>query len=516
MSSAEVSPFAKVGGLADVVGSLPPALEKEGCEVKVIMPKYGLIDEKKYNLKKVKQRIKVASDDKERYVSFWKSKLPGSRVEVFFIGQNDYFGKKEVYFGNNSERFLFFSLAVLNVIPHLNFKPDVIHCHDFHTALIPDLIKANPEKWGQYKTLYTIHNLNYQGKSDPEVLSTGNLTKNSLKSLSRDARDGNINFMVQGIIGADKVNTVSPTYAREIATHKYGAGLDKVIRQNKNKITGIINGIDTDYFDPRKDKNLKVNYSVKSLNKKRENKLYLQKKCGLPRDKDIPLVGLVSRLAWQKGLELIDEELIQLTESHLNPRLADRRAPLACPEQSRRVKGRRNQVLPLNKEDKNQVLPLNKGELEGVRGCQFVFLGTGEKKYEERLKKLAQKYPDKVSANIMFDLKFAQQIYAGADIFLMPSRFEPCGLGQMIAMRYGTIPVARATGGLADTVDENVGFKFKEFKAKPLKDTLDKALNIYHKEPKKWKKMQKTAMKKDFSWQNSADKYIEVYKKILD
>ena len=460
MVSAEVSPFAKVGGLADVVGSLPPALEKEGCEVKVIMPKYGSIDAKKHKLKKVKSRIKVLSDGKDRYVSLWKSKLPGSRVEIFFIGQNDYFGRKEVYYGNNSERFLFFSLAVLNVIPYLDFEPQVIHCHDFHTALIPDLIKANPEKWGDYKTLYTIHNLNYQGKSVPEVLSTGNLTRESLKSLSRDARDGNINFMVQGIVGADKVNTVSPTYAREIATHKYGAGLDKVIRQNQDKISGIINGIDTGYFNPATDKNIKVNYSIKNLGKKEDNKLYLQKKCGLPENKNIALVGLISRLAWQKGLELIDEDLIKLD-------------------------------------------------------CQFVFLGTGEKKYEKKLKELEKKYPEKVSANIMFDLKFAQEIYAGSDIFLMPSRFEPCGLGQMIAMRYGTIPVARSTGGLADTVDKNVGFKFKNFKEESLKKSLQEALEVYYRKKGEWERLQKNALQKDFSWENSADKYRKLYGKIL-
>ncbi len=459
MASAEVSPFAKVGGLADVVGSLPPALEKEGCEVKVIMPKYGVIEEKKHKLKKVKSRIKISSGDKDYYVSLWKSKLPGSKTEIFFLGQKDYFGRKKVYYGNNSERFLFFSLAVLNVIPCLDFKPEVIHCHDFHTALITDLIKANPDKWGEYKTLYTIHNLNYQGKSDPEVLSTGNLSKESLRSLSRDARDGDINFMVQGIINSDKVNTVSPTYAREIATHKYGAGLDKVIRGNQSKISGIINGIDVNSFNPQKDKNIKYNYSAKNLAGKVKNKIYLQKKCGLTPDKNKAVVGLVSRLAWQKGLELVDKKLLDLD-------------------------------------------------------CQFVFLGTGEEKYEEQLKKMAKLAPDRVSANIMFDIKFAQEIYAGSDMFLMPSRFEPCGLGQMIAMRYGTIPVARSTGGLADTIDKNTGFKFKELKAETLNKTLKQALNVYYQKKKEWKKMQKNCMSRDFSWNRSAREYLKIYKNL--
>lgn len=461
MASAEVSPFAKVGGLADVVGSLPPALLKTDCDARIIMPKYGLIDAKKYRLKKIKSRIGISSDGEIKYVSLWQAKLPGAKVIVYFIGQKDYFSKKEVYYNsNNSERFLFFSLAVLSVIPYLDFDPDILHCHDFHTAPICDLVKANKDKWGKYKTLYTIHNLNYQGKSDPEVLSTGNLTKDSLRSLSYDAQDGDINFMAQGIINADSVNTVSPTYSREIATHQYGAGLDRVIKANLNKISGVLNGIDVDFFNPEKDKFIKHNYSFKNLAGKEKNKLLLQKKCNLPQDKNIPVVGLVSRLAWQKGLELIEQDLVSLD-------------------------------------------------------CQFVFLGTGEKRYEERLKKLAKANPDKISANIMFNLEFAQEIYAGSDMFLMPSRFEPCGLGQMIAMRYGTIPVVRATGGLADTVDAKVGFKFKEFDAHKLYLSLKKALRVYYKNKKKWRTIQKNAMQKDFSWKASGEEYIKLYRDIV-
>ncbi len=460
MVSAEVAPFAKVGGLADVVGSLPPALVKKGCEVRIIMPKYGSIDAKKYKLKKVKSRIKIESSGRGKYISLWKANLPGSKVVVYFIEQKDYFGKKELYYGNSSERFLFFSLAVLTITPYLDFDPNVIHCHDFHSALICDLIKANKNKWGKYKTLYTIHNLNYQGKSNPEVLSTGNLTRDSLKSLSYDAQDGDINFMVQGILNADRVNTVSPTYSREIASHEYGAGLDGVIKDNLNKISGILNGIDVDFFNPEKDKFIKYNYSYKTLSLKDKNKLFLQKKCGLPQDKNIPLVGFVSRLAWQKGLELIDSDLCSLD-------------------------------------------------------CQFVFLGTGERRYEKRLEKLAQANPGKVSANIMFDVGFAQEIYAGSDIFLMPSRFEPCGLGQMIAMRYGAVPVVRSTGGLADTVDSKLGFKFREFDAHKLHVSLEKALKVYFNNKSKWQELQKNGMKKDFSWEASAGKYIKVYREIL-
>jgi starch synthase len=459
MAAAEVAPFAKVGGLADVTGSLPPALNKIGCEAKIIMPKYGSIDEKKYGLKKIKSNIRIKTDGHFKSVNLWKSKLPGTKTDVYFIENKNFFGKKEIYFGNNAERFLFFSLSVLESLPCLDFEPDIIHCHDFHTALITDLIKANPEKWGKLKTVYTIHNLNYQGKSEIELLSTGNLTKDSLKSLTRDSQDGDINFMVQGIINADGVNTVSKTYAKEIATSTYGAGLERVIKANKNKISGIVNGIDVDFFNPKKDKFIKYRFGTLTLGRKRKNKLNLQKKLGLEVSADIPMAGLISRLAWQKGLELMTEDSYKLD-------------------------------------------------------CQFVFLGTGDKKYENQLKKFAKKYPRKVSANMMFDVGLAQEIYAASDIFLMPSRFEPCGLGQMIAMRYGALPIVRSTGGLADTVDSAVGFKFTKFEAKAFEAALKKAIKTFS-DKKKWNSMVKNAMKRDFSWKKSAGEYLKLYQKIL-
>ncbi len=290
-------------------------------------------------------------------------------------------------------------------------------------------------------------------------MSTANLNVNSLKPLAVDAQDGDINFMVQGILSADAVNTVSPTYAKEITTSTYGAGLEKIIKDNSNKISGIVNGIDVDFFNPAKDKNIYKKYSLTSLESKTVNKLKLQKELKLPEDKDIALVGFVSRLAWQKGLELITKTI---------------------------------------------------GNLD----CQFVFLGTGQKEYENQLKALAKKYPKKIKAKIMFDVGLAQKFYAASDIFLMPSRFEPCGLGQMIAMRYGTIPVARATGGLVDTINKKLGFTFKEFNKEALEKSLTEALNIYYKKPKKWLKMKRNCMKQDFSWNKSAKQYLKLYKKL--
>ena len=471
MASAEIAPFAKVGGLADVVGSLPPALKKSGCDIRLAMPLYGSVDREKYKLKKIGSDIEIYFGNGLAKINLWQSKLPGSSVIVYFIDAPRYFGDKEVYAKkNNAERFLFFSLASLYILPTIKFKPAVIHCHDSHTALIPNLLKVSRyEYFKNIKTLFTIHNLNYQGKSEVEVLLTGNLTKKSLKSLSKDAQDGNINFMVQGILNAGLINTVSPTYANEITTSIYGASLDNIVKKRKKDLYGILNGIDTKFFNPSKDKFIKQKYSARSLNKKILNKLFLQKQFGLSANKDIALIGIVSRLAWQKGFELIIEEIVK----NVN--------------------------------------------------CQFAILGTGQPKYEKQLQKLTKKYPDKFSARIMFDAKLAQQVYAGSDMFLMPSRFEPCGLGQMIAMRYGAVPVVRAVGGLADTVSDvgcrmsggATGFVFEKFDADSLYKILEKALFVYYKKPKVWRQLQINGMKKDFSWDNSAKEYLKLYRKLV-
>ncbi len=457
MVSAEVNPLAKVGGLADVVQSLSSALKSKGYEVSIIMPKYGFIKKESNRLKKVKGGLKIKVGEKKEKVTIWQTSIKFSGVDVYLLENQKHFGKSKIYWGNESERFLFFSHAVLEILPFIGYKPDIIHCHDFHTALIPDLLRVTPDfYYKNIKSLYTIHNLNYQGKSDIGVLSTGNLSKTSLRSLSQDARDGDINFIVQGIINADAVNTVSPTYAHEITTPEFGMGLDKVIKKNKNKIQGILNGIDTDYFNPATDNNIVANYTSRNIIKKKENKLALQKELGLTRDKDVPLVGFISRLIKQKGLELLGEDIKKLD-------------------------------------------------------CQFVILGTGQKKYEKQIKKWSQQDLKRISAQLKFDASLAQRIYAGVDIYLLPSLFEPCGLGQMIAMRYGAVPVVRATGGLKDTVDKKVGFSFNKISETALQRKLQQALNIYRQKPSQWKRLQKNGMNRDFSWQKSAQDYIDLY-----
>jgi starch synthase len=462
MTAAEVAPLVKVGGLGDVVGSLPPAITRLGCDVRIIIPKYGCIDEKKFKLKKILSNIEIPTAGAVEKVNLYATKLPGNENIVYLVDAPKYFSNKNPYAGNNSEKFLFFSLAVMHIMPLIDFIPDILHCHDFHVAMLIDLIKVEnlyTSLFKNTKTLYTIHNLNFQGQTGIETLRTGNLDKNLLSSLSRDAQDEDINFMVQGVINADLVNTVSPTYAKEILTSIYGSGLEKIIKLNKHKIFGVLNGIDTVFFNPEKDRYVFKRFNVQSLKNKVLNKTSLQKKLGLKQDSKIAMAGLVSRFVWQKGLELIDESLLK-------------------------------------------------------SNCQFVFLGTGERKYEEQLRALAEKYPQQVSARIGFDVALAQQIYAAADIFLVPSRFEPCGLTQMIAMRYGAVPVVRATGGLADTVDKEVGFKFREFEAKIFKNTLERALKLYYTKPAEWKKLQINGMKKDFSWNKPAKEYLNLYYKL--
>ncbi|MFH1745068.1 MAG: glycogen/starch synthase [bacterium] len=462
MLSAEVAPFAKVGGLADVVGSLPSALEKVDCDARVIVPLYGVVDRKKYNLKKIYSNAVVVSDKKKAVFNLWQSFFPGTNTPIYFIESLKYFAGEKVYSGrNDEERFLFFSSAALHALSLIKFVPDIIHCHDCHTALVPDILKVgNFENLKNVKTIYTIHNFAYQGKTDVETLKIGNLKKDSLKSLAYDALDGDINFTVQGILNADIVTTVSRRYAREILTKEYGAGLDNIIRKRKKDLYGIVNGIDIDFFNPEKDKFISKNYSVKTLKEKIRNKTALQKEVGLPVDADVPLVGMVSRFVSQKGIDLISDKF-------------------------------------------------------GSLDCQFVFLGTGQKKYEDMLKNFAKKFPKKVSANISFNISLAQKIYAASDMFLMPSQFEPCGLGQMIAMRYGTVPVVRATGGLDDTVDNTVGFKFKKMSSAEFYNKLKEAITIYKKNKNKWKNMQINGMKRDFSWNKSAKEYLTVYRKAL-
>ncbi|KKR22038.1 MAG: Glycogen synthase [Parcubacteria group bacterium GW2011_GWE2_39_37] len=473
MVAAELTPIAKAGGLGDVIGALPKALADLGCEVKIILPYYGFINDKTYKIKKIIDKVSFISEGVRQSISLWETILPGSSVKIILI-KHRYFSGKNIYEGgrvqldkkytrmpNDIKRFAFFSHASLEAVKSLDWQPDVIHCHDWHVAVITDYLKGlyqNDPFFQNVKTLYTIHNLANQGIAEQNVTDLAKLSS-LLPSIKKDLEDGQLNFMQQGIANGNLINTVSPTYAKEILTKEYGAGLEKLLKTRKNDLSGIINGIDVDFFNPQKDKFIKYNYSSGSLQKKKLNKLYLQKELGLEQDQNKLMIGLVSRLVWQKGIELVTEKFADLD-------------------------------------------------------CQFVFLGTGQKETEEHLLTLAKKFPGKFSAQIKFDVGLAQRIYAGADMFLMPSLFEPCGLGQLIAMRYGTVPVVRTTGGLADTVDSSVGFSFSKFNSNVLYETLSKAIDLYHSQPKAWNKLIQKGMKKDFSWHKSAKEYIKLYNKL--
>ncbi|MGM0436670.1 MAG: glycogen synthase GlgA [Bacillota bacterium] len=469
--TSEADPFVKTGGLADVSGSLPQALRKQGHDVRVVLPEYLKMDDK------YKKELEHITDFKTNVV--WRNeyvgvnKLSNQGVPTYFIDNKFYFNRPTLYENGDKEvQFTFFNRAVLEMLPEIGFKPDIIHFNDWQTGILALLLDDNYRKYDFYKdikTLYTIHNLRYQGQFDPKIIGDV-LGVNYWHWNSGNIRhDGLVNFMKAGIFYADKINTVSETYAEEIKTSYFGEGLDYALRMRSRDLKGIVNGISYDKFDPKTDSDIYYNYDKNNLENKYKNKKELQKEFGLAVNEEIPLIGIVSRLVEQKGIDLVTE-IIEET--------------------------------------------LNKEKL------QFVLLGTGQQRYEEYFRNLAQKYPDKVGVKIEYDAKLAQKMYAGLDMFLMPSRFEPCGLSQIISMRYGTIPIVKETGGLKDTVepynefeDSGFGFSFANFNAHDLMYTIRRAISFYRKNDI-WKKLMKKAMEKDFSWKHSAQEYIKLYKSL--
>ena len=478
-TAAEVAPFAKVGGLADVAGSLPKFLKKLGNDIRVILPLYGSINQAKYNLEDVSNsEINIKFGHREFTVSLKQGKIPDSDVTVYFIVNNTYFGSHSEIYPDKAherfeqERFLVFGLSTLELMKKIDFKPDIIHCNDWHTANIPVYLKTNYRNCEFYKntsTVYSIHNLAYQGKFGFEILEFGNIIDNGVYGSEGLEYFDKINWMKGGIIYSDQVNTVSPTYAEEIQSPEYGEGLDGLLRSNNYKLTGILNGIDYDVWNPKTDPVLPQNYSVVDLSGKNKCKIELQKELGLKQNPVTPLIGLISRLVDQKGLDLIA------------------------------------------------------GIAENIKNMdlQLAVLGTGQEKYELLFKDLTTT-SDNIKAVIGFNGNLAKKIYAGCDMFLMPSRFEPCGLGQLIALKYGTIPIVRKTGGLADTViDYNLdekngnGFVFEDYDSCVLFNAISRALNAYKNE-QEWAHITNRAMRFDFSWEKSADKYVDLYKKALN
>ncbi len=469
--AAEAVPFAKTGGLADVAGSLPKALKADGVDVRVIMPKFGKIPEAYRNAMEHVYDGELPVAWRKKYVGLDKYELDG--VTYYFVDNEEYFNREGFYgYDDDAERFSFFSRAVLDLLQAMDFWPDVIHTNDWHAGLVNVFLKLDhmgDARYERIKTVYTIHNLKYQGVFPkdvmPDVLGLDWKYFNNGDLEFYDA----VNFMKGGIIYADAITTVSKTYAKEIQYPYFGEHLDGLLRSREQDISGIVNGIDYSVYNPRTDKYIFETYDEESLDRKLDNKIALQKSLGLPERRNVPLIAIVSRLVEPKGMDLVVRMMDEI----------------------------------LQHED-----------------IQLVVLGTGEKRYEDWFKGLAWRYPKKVSVNIYFSNELAQRIYAGADIFLMPSKYEPCGIGQLIALRYGTIPVVRQTGGLKDTVQqynkytqEGNGFVFENYNAHEMMYALKRALSFYG-NYEIWHKIQFNAVQADYSWKRSAKEYEALYERL--
>ncbi|MBS3976102.1 MAG: glycogen synthase GlgA [Syntrophomonadaceae bacterium] len=470
-AAAEASPLVKTGGLGDVAYALPAALKKLGVEIRIIVPKYSAIPENIRREAKPLARFYVPLAWRNQYCGLEELDWDGLK---YYLLDNEYYFKRDHLYGyyDEAERFAFFCLAARASLAHLGgFKPDILHCNDWHTALMPLLLKVAHLGAGyanSINTVLTIHNLKYQGIFPREVL--GDIIGLGDEYFTPDKMEfhGAVNYLKTGLVYADCLTTVSPTYAQEIQTPFLGEGLDGILRAKKDRLQGILNGIDYSKYNPETDPHVFFPYRG-SLYKKEENKLQLQSLLGLPVARGVPLLGIVSRLVEQKGWDLL--------------------APVL-----------------------NEILALD---------LQIAVLGTGEKKYEEMFNYFAASYPQKLAARFTFNEELAHQIYAGADLFLMPSRFEPCGLSQMIAMRYGTVPLVRETGGLKDTVipynqytGEGNGFSFANYNAHELLFTVQRAVKIYREEKAAWKGLVQNALQADFSQEKSAQKYLAVYQQL--
>lgn len=466
-AAAECAPFVKTGGLGDVMGALPNQMAKLGDTVGMVLPLYADIDDKYRSQMEYRGNFIVPVGWRNQYCGVFTLQMRD--VTYFFIDNEYYFKRPGVYgYYDDGERFAFFQQAVIMMMERFDFVPDVLHCNDYHTAFIPFLLR---EKWGfvdayrNIKTVLTIHNIQFQGQYDatvlPELFGLGYEWYDN----GTVRQDNDVNWMKTGILYADRVTTVSPTYAHEIQTPEFGWGLDGILRMVSGKVSGILNGIDRQKFNPATDPDIPKHYSVKHLRGKHKDKLALQEELGLPVDGTVPIIGLVSRLTAQKGCQLLVEEL-------------------------------------------DNILQMN---------VQVVLLGNGDHYFEERFKEIAGRHPDNFRLILAFDPHLAQRIYAGADAFLMPSAFEPCGLSQLVALRYGTLPIVHQIGGLADTVwvynpttQEGTGFGFVDYSGFYMVESIKQMLGVYA-DPQQWHKMMTTAMDSDFSWKESAQRYQDLY-----
>lgn len=472
-AASEGVPFIKTGGLADVIGSLPKHISKEEYDVRIILPKYLSISEDYRQQMEFVTCFYMDLAWRNQYVGINQMEYDG--VTFYFIDNEYYFAGPTPY-GNiceDIEKFAFFSKAILSALPILDFKPDIIHCHDWQTGLLPVYLKNNfseADFYQEIKTIMTIHNLKFQGVWDMKTVKDITGLPDQVFTPDKLEAYGDANYLKGGIVYADYITTVSASYAEEIKMPFYGEGLDGLMRARGNSLAGIMNGIDYEEYNPETDQFLIKGYNAKNFRKEKiKSKRALQQELGLEVNDKKFMIGIVSRLTDQKGLDLIDYVIEEI-----------------CSEDT-----------------------------------QLVVLGTGEQKYENLFRHFAWKYGDRVSANIFYSNERAHKIYAACDAFLMPSLFEPCGLSQLISLRYGTVPIVRETGGLKDTIQpfneiENIGngFSFANYNAHEMLDTIRYAKNIFFKKKRDWNKIIDRGMANDFSWNNSAIQYEEMYKKL--
>ncbi len=477
LATAELTPLAKTGGLADITAALPIEWKKQGHNPIVVLPKYSIFDPYKYGFEPTDIVLFVPVSHWLEYARLWKGVIPGSDVPCYLIENNDYFWRDGIYgnpneYADNDRRFIFFSRAVFEVAKVLNFQPDVIHAHDFHTAFVMAFLKShyrNDPLFVNTAGVFTIHNLAYQGWFDPKrALDFACFSQNDFYPGSWFEKNGVVNSMKVGIMFADKITTVSPTYAREIRWDYFGEGMQDYLNERGGDLIGVLNGVDYSLWNPEDDKYIYKNYNIKTIDKKKENKNDFLKSMGLTNKDDLekPIIGMVTRLTDQKGVDLLMNKL----EYHLYN-----------------------------------------------NDFRFALLGSGNQRYVEYFNYLAWKYPGKIFVHIGYSEEIAHKIVASSDFLFLPSRYEPCGLTQMYALKYGTIPIVRSTGGLADTVFEYVpekklgnGFLFINYNAEDMDFAISRALQIYYNN-QDWKQVKLNAMSYDFSIRSSAEKYIQVF-----
>ena len=467
-AASEAVPFCKTGGLADVAGSLPPALAAQGVETAVILPLYRRVKERFADQLTFLCYDYVDLAWRHAYCGLFSLKKDG--VTWYFLDNEQYFGRPELYgCADDGERFGFFSRAVVKMLDHLDFWPDVIHCNDWQTALIPIYLKddgVREERYRSVRTVLTIHNIEYQGRYDPYCLG-------DLFGLDRGwvddgtlLLDGDLNLLKGAILTADAVNAVSPTYAQELKNPYFAHRMEGILTQCGYKLSGVLNGIDMKLYDPAADPRIAANYTAEDVSGKAADKAELQKALGLRPEPETPIIAMVSRLVTHKGLDLIREVMGDIME-----------------------------------------LPV-----------QFVLLGSGDAAYEDFFRHAAERWPERMAIRLGYDEALSMDIYAGADLFLMPSRSEPCGLSQMIAMRYGTVPIVRETGGLKDTVqpyeawrDAGTGFTFANYSSADMLHVIREAAYLYKDYPDAFARLRRRAMERDFSWNRSAGDYLKIY-----